>query len=720
LNAIQQWIGIAGDLFDSILVFENYPVSKVIASRPWALKMEDINLVEQINYPLGITIIAAEEIRVRFGYNTRLLDKEQVGRITGHFMQVLQQICDSRSDIRVRDLQMLTGEERDQLLVGFNDTGTCHPAAGTIIDLFIEQVRRTPDAAAVIFGEESLSYRELDERSNRLGHYLRGKGVKEETLVAICIERSLEMLVGILGILKAGGAYVPIDPEYPEDRIAYMLEDTGALVVISSRVCGSRIPEGENRKVIVVEDQRAAIDREPESLPQTALGPDHLAYVIYTSGSTGQPKGVMIEHRSVFTFLKWCQKEFSSDPVEIIYAGTSICFDLSIFELFYSWSAGKCCRILESGLFIGKHILTDKFILLNTVPGIIRHLQQEEIDLMNVTVINMAGEPIPVEVQENLDMENMSVRNLYGPSEDTTYSTVCRLKKGYSSSIGKPIDHTHIYIVNDQGQLCPAGCTGEICIAGAGLSRGYLNRPFLTTEKFIANPFSNVPGDRMYRTGDLGRWEAGGDIVYLGRIDEQVKIRGYRVEPGEIERVLLQSPEVNRAIVIGWKKEGNPTRIAAYVVAEGRFDKEAIGNYLGTKLPAYMLPASIIELKEIPLTPNGKVDKKALPDPFTENLTGEVKMGPRNEVEEKLVDIWKDLLRIGQIGVYDNFFEAGGHSLLATRLVSAIRKCFLVNIPIRILFEFNTINDLGKYIELELSGNLKKEEDPALYDVINI
>jgi amino acid adenylation domain-containing protein len=349
--------------------------------------------------------------------------------------------------------------------------------------------------------------------------------------------------------------------------------------------------------IIELDSDWSSISKESPDNPEITIDPSHLAYIIYTSGSTGKPKGVMIEHSNLYSFICWSKEEFASSRFEIAYACTSICFDLSIFEIFYPLSIGKPVRILENGLHIGEYLSKDRFVLTNSVPVVIEHLLKEGTDLSNISVINMAGEPIPSHVQQGLDTERIEVRNLYGPTEDTTYSTVYRLRKDEPLLIGKPVSNTSIYIVRGAEELLPVGIPGEICISGSGVTRGYLNRPALTSEKFVSNPFSDESGARMYRTGDLGRWLADGNIEYLGRIDDQVKIRGYRIELGEIESVLMESGLVKQAVVLAREGQEGHKRLVGYVVPEGALDKQTVGAYLHGKLPDYMIPALWVELE---------------------------------------------------------------------------------------------------------------------------
>ena len=418
-----------------------------------------------------------------------------------------------------------------------------------IIGLYEEQVLKSPAALALIHGEKTITYSRLNERVNQFAHFLRNRGLKEEILVPICMERSIDMIIAILAVLKAGAAYVPVDPNYPGERINFILEDTGASLVVSSKLSSNKIKTSANLEVIEIDTDWSKICEQPVSNPAIEILPAHLAYVIYTSGSTGTPKGVMIEHQNVSSFIWWCQQEFSSSHFDIVYASTSICFDLSVYEIFFPLSVGKPIRILENGLQIPEFLGKDKFVLLNSVPTVIDYLLKQGTNLTNVSVINMAGEAVPLYTHRNLDTSRIAVRNLYGPTEDTTYSTVFRLEKDGPILIGKPIANTKIYLINEEGELVLKGSTGEICISGAGLARGYLNRPELTAEKFVTDPFGKN-GSRLYKTGDLGRWSPDGNIEYLGRIDNQVKIRGFRVELGEIENVMQQSEMVQNAVVL--------------------------------------------------------------------------------------------------------------------------------------------------------------------------
>lgn len=459
----------------------------------------------------------------------------------------------------------MLGTSGQKPLINSRGTFTQREVDMSITELFENQVSKTPHATALIFENDQISYLQLNERSNQVAHYLLENGIREEVLVPICIERGIDMVIGMLGILKAGAAYVPIDPEYPVERINYMIADTNASLVLSSSRSKLAVNSAGETGIIEIDSDWQKIARQPVSDPKVPVKPHHLAYVIYTSGSTGRPKGVMIEHKNVFSFIWWCRLEFSASPFEIVYATTSICFDLSVFEIFYTLTTGKPVRVLDSGLDIDKYLGSDRSVLLNTVPVMIDNLLKQGIDLQNVSVINMAGEPVPYHVQQGLDTKRIEVRNLYGPTEDTTYSTFYKLQKDKPILIGKPILNTIVRIVMNEKELAPVGEPGEICIGGAGLARGYLNLADLTKQKFIADPFTTQSRARLYKTGDLGRMLPDGNIEYLGRIDNQVKIRGYRIELGEIESVLQQSGFVQQAIVVAKEENGNK-RLSTYYV----------------------------------------------------------------------------------------------------------------------------------------------------------
>ena len=674
-----------GDLFDSILVFENYPVSKLVGSRQWSLKVENLQMTEQANYPLTLLIAGAEEISIGFNYNSELLKKNYIQEICSHFKNVLMQII-SDEKANVSEIELLTDPEEKQLLFEFNDTTVSYPRDKTIIDLFEEQVKKTPDNIAVVFEKEQLTYKELNERSNQLANYLTEKGITRETLVPICIERSIEMITGILGILKSGGVYVPVDPDYPEERIRYIVEDTGASIIISSKESSANLPSFADLEIISLDEDLPLISEQPSTNLSIDVKPNNLAYVIYTSGSTGKPKGALIEHYNVVRLFRTDSPIYDFNESDVWTMFHSFCFDFTVWEMYGALLFGGRLVIVpkhitkDASLF-AELLLSEKVTVLNQTPSAFYALQDivvDKIKSLPVRYVIFGGEALnPAKLQPwQKAFGECTLINMYGITETTVHVTYQKIDSQNilddRSIIGKAIPTLGIYILDSDQNLVPVGVAGEIHVAGAGLARGYLNRPELTKEKFIPNPFNE--DERIYRTGDLGRWLPDGNIEYLGRIDEQVKIRGYRIELGEIESVIQESKLVSQSVVLARETNEGSRRLVAYVVPEGDFDKEAIMNYLTRKLPEYMVPALWVELESLPLTPNGKIDKKALPDPDASELLSNEYASPRNELEEKLAAIWKDLLHVERVGIHDNFFELGGDSIITIQVVSRARR----------------------------------------------
>ncbi|MDZ4343796.1 MAG: amino acid adenylation domain-containing protein, partial [Candidatus Binatia bacterium] len=568
--------------------------------------------------------------------------------------------------------------------------------------LFEAQVERTPDAVAVTFENKQLTYRELNRRANQLAHYLKKLGVGPEVLVGICVERSPEMIIGILGVLKAGGAYVPLDPAYPKERLAFILEDSQASILLTQQRLAGSLAE-RSARVICLDADWDDIVRESDKDTSRGLLPGNLAYVLYTSGSTGKPKGVAIEHKSAAAFLSWAHIVFTPQQLAGVLASTSICFDLSVFELFAPLTSGGKVIVAEDVLALPKLRTPSEVTLVNTVPSALAELLRVNGIPPSVRTINLAGEPLSAklvqQIYEATSAEN--VYDLYGPSEATTYSTwAIRTPEG-PQTIGKPISNTQIYILDDHLNPVPLGVAGELHIGGAGLARGYWNQPELTAEKFIPDPFGDQPGARLYKTGDVARYLPDGNIEFLGRIDHQVKIRGFRIELGEIESVLCQHPAVQQAVVLAREDIPREKQLVAYLVPkESTPTTNDLRSFLQQKLPDYMVPSFFVFLDALPLTPNGKIDRKALPAPDqTRPDLAAPFVAPRTPVEEVLEDIWAEVLGLTQIGIHDNFLELGGHSLRATQIASRVRDAFQVELPLPCLFATPTIAGLAKIIE---------------------
>ncbi|GAA3937011.1 hypothetical protein GCM10022209_34820 [Chitinophaga oryziterrae] len=697
LDVIQRSTGVFGDLFDSLLVFENYPVSKAINAQSWRLQIENVSVHEQTNYPLDIIIEAAEEISIRFNYNSAILPGIYVEEIAAQFEQVVLQIIEKKT---IRDIEWLTSREKEQLLEEFNDTTVSFPQGLTLVDIFTKQARLTPEALAVVFEDIFLTYRQLDERSNQLAHYLQNKGVTTGTLVPVCVERSPGMMIGILGILKAGGAYVPVDPAYPQDRINYMLADTAASVIISN----SESAPQTSTLIIRLDTEADIISTYPVTALNTVLTPDDIAYVIYTSGSTGQPKGVINAHAGVINRLLWGQEYFHLGSDDAVLQKTTFSFDVSVWELFWPLITGaRLVFALPEGQkdadYLKKTIERYGITTIHFVPSML-NVFLENInagDGLTLKRIICSGEALKpqqaIACREKLP--HTALYNLYGPTEAAIEVSYWHLSADIKTveivPIGKPVANTQLYILDKSGHLLPPGVPGELHIAGAQVAKGYLNNDALTAEKFVYDPFS---GARMYKTGDLCRWLPDGNIEYLGRTDDQVKIRGYRVELGEIESALLECTLVSAAAVMVKADANGNKRLVGYVVPVGNFDKNAILNHLKNRLPEYMVPALLTELSVMPLTGSGKVNRKALPDPDATSLLISTYAAPRNETEKILADIWQELLGIQRVGIYDNFFELGGDSIITIQVVSRARRFGLALQP-KDLFTYQTIAGLS-------------------------
>jgi amino acid adenylation domain-containing protein len=592
------------------------------------------------------------------------------------------------------------------MLVEWNATETTYPRNVCIHHLFEAQVEQTPEAVALVFGEDTLTYEELNNRANHLAHYLcQQYGVGPEVCVGLCMDRSLDMVVGILGILKAGGAYVPLDPTYPSARLAYILDDAQIQVLLTQERLVESLPQLKEKVICVDSDPNCFPSGKVSNLEIQATS-GNLAYLIYTSGSTGQPKGVAIEHKSAVALINWAKEVFGAEELRGVLASTSICFDLSVFEFFVPLGWGGTVILAHNVLDLPGLPNAEEVTLINTVPSgiaaLLRLLRGTPLPA-SVRTVNLAGEPLrPHLVREIQNAGTVEkVYDLYGPSEDTTYSTKALREGDGPEIIGRPISNTQAYLLDRNLEPVPIGVSGEVYLGGEGIARGYYNRPELTAESFIPNPFDRKPGSRLYKTGDVARYLPDGTIQYLGRLDHQVKIRGYRIELGEIETTLNQLTGIKEAVVVAREDEPGDIRIVAYVVPEEEpLSPPDLREFLKQTLPEYMVPAAFVELGEVPLTPNGKLDRQALPKP-TGSLTGlETKfLAPRNPVEKVLAKIWSEVLGLERVGARDNFYELGGHSLLATQVVARVGQTFEVELPLRVFFENPTVAGLTEVLE---------------------
>jgi len=669
------------------------------------ITLEGMRLKQQASQ-FDLTFIMAEigpELTAAFQYNLDLFDDTTIIRMAAHFRNLVEGIASDPSR-RVSELPLLAQEEAHQLLVEWNDTrvenqNTC------IHRLFEAMVERNPDAIALVFRNRRISYRELNNRANQLASYLQKLGVGPEARVGVCLERSIELVVALLGVLKAGGAYVPIDSAYPRERLAFILEDSQVSVVLSQSHLAGNLGDGMER-VINLETQWRLVEGENVNNPVNLVTAENIGYLIYTSGSTGRPKGVAIEHASAVAMIEWSCSIFTPESLDGVLAATSICFDLSIFELFVPLSCGGKAILIEDILHLSTLPAASEVALINTVPSAIAELLRNDCVPKSVRKINLAGEPLQrAVVQQAYGLKNIDqIYNLYGPSEDTTYSTFALMARDEDNppSIGRPITNTRIYILDSDMQPVPPGVVGELCISGNGLARGYVGQPEATAEKFLPDEFSFKAGARLYRTGDLARYLPNGDIEFIGRIDHQVKIRGFRIELGEVESALRQHPSIREAVVIAREDNPGEKRLVAYIAQKQDrvLTEDDLRDHLKKHLPGYMIPSAFAMLKALPLTPNGKVNRQALPAPGTDSAEQRsVFMSPQSPTEIALAEIWAQILNVRQMSIHDNFFLMGGHSLLASRLLARVRSTFQVEIQLRSFFEEPTLRALAVSIE---------------------
>lgn len=664
----------------------------------------EISLVEPENqtakFDLALFVSdtgAGQALEGDFEYSSDLFEQETIERLAEHFEVLLGGIVAEPGAALAR-LPLLGQNERRQLLADWNHREGGLPAEKTLHKLFERQAQRTPQALAISTEGGELSYGQLNARANRLAHHLLSLGVSAEKLVGICTERSLDMVVAMLAVLKAGGAYVPLDSAYPPARLAQMIADSGADLLLTEDGLAQGL-EGHGARLLVLDQDRAWEQSQPDANPQRPLHPSTLAYCIYTSGSTGRPKGVALTHANAVAFVSWARRAFSEKDLERVLFSTSICFDLSIFELFVPLASGSTVLLEKNALALTERHLSPPPTLLNTVPSAAQALLHEELSLQGLLTINLAGEPLREELVSQLRKAVPGVRiyNLYGPTEYTTYATLCRVDGAERISIGHPLDNTQVYVLDPYLQPVPIGVTGEIWLAGAGLARGYWNRPSQTGERFLPNPFG-PPGSRMYRTGDLGRRRGDGSLEFLGRSDHQVKIRGYRIELGEIESALRRCPGTTESVAALREDVPGQPRLVAYVTGEEATIMREARGFLRSLLPEFMIPAAIVFLQEMPLTPNGKIDRKALPAPDGSKRETEY-LPPRTPTECALAQIFSEVLQVGRVGLDDHFFELGGHSLLATRAVARIRHKLQCDLLLRELFSAPTVSRLAAAVE---------------------
>jgi amino acid adenylation domain-containing protein len=699
-------------IVQTMFILQNAP------SAPIALEgMEVVSCTSEVSRAKFELLLSIEEqggcLQGDLEYATELFDKSSVERLLEQWVILLQQVAEN-SELFVSNLSIVSPTDID-LLNGWNNIETPLSVGDECLHDFVTaQAHATPSKVALVTGHRQLSYRELDDLSRKFAIRLRTLGIILEQRIAICVTRNIEMVIVLLGVLRAGGVYVPLDRNQPKSRVDRILKDVAPAFIITDRETRALFDDCGLPQIVVMPDSFTDLE-DGDLLPKSH--PSNLAYILYTSGSTGAPKGVCISHRSAVSFLKWALTSYSREQLTRVLAGTSLAFDLSIFELFAPLCAGGAVILVDNVLASADVPSDFQPTLINTVPSAIRELVNMDAVPHCVSVVNLAGEALPRDLVQNVYARTgvKDLYNLYGPTEATTYATFVRLSANDTVSIGRPISNTRVYVLDTDGEQMPIGCIGELYIGGLGVARGYLDDPMRTAEKFVPDAFSGQPGERLYRTGDLARWRRDGQLDFLGRLDEQVKVRGFRIELGEVESALAAHPHVDQCAVVTRDSLKGHKRLIAYIVlSSDGADRPSLSDlrrHLQARIPDYMIPAAIEVLEAMPLNSNGKLDRKALPPPKTEIVPASIEV--HRPVLDLLAGIWEELLEIDRVGANDNFFELGGHSLLATQLVSRVRSALSVELSLRRVFEAKTLATLADHV-----GDLIQEQNHLMVSPI--
>ncbi|WEO93119.1 non-ribosomal peptide synthase/polyketide synthase [Streptomyces sp. FXJ1.172] len=722
LAQVQSWSEVPGgtNLFDSIVVFENYPFDEGSLARH-GLAMEQERDLEPTNYPLSVVVAPGDRLAVNLDYDPAAFDAPTVEAL-GESLRTLLTAMAADPDRRLADLPLLDPAQGRDLVARFGGTGARAPH-DTLPEAFRRQALRTPGATAVRSGDDSLTYRELDARSNRLARLLVAAGAGPERFVALCLPRTADLVVALLAVLKSGAAYLPVDPQYPAERVAFLFEDVRPDAVITTAATAGRLPDGPFTRILLDEDPAAGRPDTPvgDDERHTALLPGHPAYVIHTSGSTGRPKGVVVSHASVLALADWAAAEFAGPSLAHVVASTSLNFDVSVFEIFSPLLSGGCVEIVRDLLALAERPGPWRAGLLSAVPSALDRLLAEDAVHVTADTVVLAGEGLPARTvrQVREAIPGCRVMNIYGPTEATVYATAFTCDPAdpdRDPPIGRPLGGARAYVLDRSMRPVPIGAPGELYLAGTGVARGYLRRPGLTAARFLPDPFG-PPGTRMYRTGDLVRWSADGDLVYLGRGDDQVKVRGFRIELGEVEAALARHPAVAAAAARVVDHAGH-RRLVGYAVprASGLPDPAELRAFLARSLPDHLVPALVVPLERLPLGATGKLDRRALPDPeWSASAGGTAGREPRTEAERILAAIWCEVLGVPAAGPDDNYFTLGGDSVLGIQIVSAARRAGLALTP-RHLFTHQTLADLAAAAKSAAAPTAAPEDEPVTGD----
>ncbi len=713
LVQVQKWSEIpAGTpMFSSILMFENYELEARLKQQGGEWAHRGVRLYEQTGYPITLTVYSGTQLCAQIEFDRTRFAPATIARMLNHIKTLLEGML-ARPTQRLRDLPMLASEEERQLIVDWNNTGRDYPQGVLLHQLFEAQVQRTPTATAVTFEGEQLSYDELNRRANQLAHHLQKMGAGPDTLVGVCMERSLEMVIALYGILKAGAAYVPIDPEYPQQRIEFMLKDAAVPVLLTQERLRQSLPAYKGRVLCLDRDLSSILD-EPANNPVNATNPGNLAYMIYTSGSTGQPKGAMNTHRGICNRLRWMQEQYRLTESDKVLQKTPFSFDVSVWEFFWPLLFGAQLVVAKPGghrdpAYLCRLIELEQITVLHFVPSMLRIFLEEPgvSECASLRHVICSGEALPFDLQQQFfSLSTAQLHNLYGPTEaavDVTHWTCRPDDAGPVVPIGRPVANTQIYVLDRYLRPVPIGVPGELYLGGVQVGRGYHNRPELTAERFIPDPFSKVAGSKLYKTGDLCRWLPEGVVEYMGRLDFQIKIRGLRVELGEIEASIADNGLVKNCTVVAREHGAGDKQIVAYIIWQpGVTPKpEALRDELRKRLPDYMVPAHFVSLPSLPLSPNGKLDQRALPAPAQEESQRPEKFysPPASQAEQRIAEIWRAVLGTAQVGILDNFFDLGGDSLRLMRVRNELQRAFSRELAIVDLFRYTTVAALAQHL----------------------
>ena len=706
LYEIQRWAGWSGEaLFDNILVFENYPVAEALQqAAPDDLVFSGSQTREQTHYPLTLLVGVGETLLMQYAYDRERVADATVSQLAAQFACVLLALIEDPAAC-LGQLPLVVDAERQRILVDWNQSALDYPREQCLPALIEAQVRATPDATALVLGNASLSYGQLNARANQLAYKLRELGVGPDVLVGVAVERSLEMVVGLLAILKAGGAYVPLDPDFPQDRLAYMMQDSGLKLLLTQSSLLEHLPVPTGIHSLCLDQDGDWLDGYSQDNPPALAAPGNLAYAIYTSGSTGLPKGVTIEHQALVNFLSSMADQPGLKASDRVLSLTSLSFDIAGLELYLPLLRGAAVVLLESQQnkdpqALLQVIAGQQVSVIQATPSSWRMiLDAAPAGALAGKTILCGGEALSAELAQRLIEQAGHVWNVYGPTETTIWSARHYLTESDDVWLGKPLGNTTLHIVSDDIDVLPVGARGELLIGGDGLARGYHQRPSLTAQRFIPDPFSS-DGGRLYRTGDLARYRADGVVEYVGRLDHQVKIRGFRIELGEIEARLLEHPAVREAVVIDIDVAGNKQLAAWLVASDVTAGVDELKAHLKAGLPDYMVPGHLVWLERMPLTPNGKLDRKALPRPDASQAQGDYQ-APRTELEQRLAAIWSEVLGVERVGLRDNFFALGGHSLLVIAVVGKIREAFDISLKLNDFLLLETFEDLADVLRAD-------------------